>query len=259
MKSEDESLKFAIFSDVHANLPALESVLSSVDELGIRDIYCLGDLVDFAPWQNECIDLIRKRNIPVVCGNHDDRVAFDRTVTPLSWHSAREQISRLTAIEYSKSTLTPSNKEYLRTLPSSIKIDVGGGSVKFPILLVHASPTSLHEYIYEDHSECDLIRMLTDANVKAMITGHTHIAYVRHLSSIKDVLIVANTGAVGRIKKGQPNATWLEGEFKQGRLSLKIHVENYDVKKVAVAIKASDIPDYYAENIMRNSEVLHHP
>ncbi|WP_413733902.1 metallophosphoesterase family protein [Sodalis sp. RH21] len=53
--------QIAIFSDVHANLPALNAVLRDIDARGITDIFCLGDLVDFAPWPNEVIELIRKR------------------------------------------------------------------------------------------------------------------------------------------------------------------------------------------------------
>ncbi|STQ42505.1 Calcineurin-like phosphoesterase superfamily domain [Ewingella americana] len=70
--------QIAVFSDVHANLPALKAVLEDIDARQITEIYCLGDLVDFAPWPNEVIELVRQRQIPTVMGNHDDRVAFDR-------------------------------------------------------------------------------------------------------------------------------------------------------------------------------------
>ena len=40
-------------------------------------VFCLGDLVDFAPWPNEVIETIRQRRIPTLMGNHDERIAFD--------------------------------------------------------------------------------------------------------------------------------------------------------------------------------------
>src|SRR5471032_1038995 len=55
--------QIAIFSDVHANLPALKAVLSDIEARNITEMYCLGDLVDFAPWPNEVIDIIRERHI----------------------------------------------------------------------------------------------------------------------------------------------------------------------------------------------------
>ncbi len=58
--------RFAIFSDVHANVPALNAVLADIDRHGITRIYCLGDVVDFAPWPNEVIALLRERQIPVL-------------------------------------------------------------------------------------------------------------------------------------------------------------------------------------------------
>ncbi|HWW43426.1 metallophosphoesterase family protein, partial [Pedobacter sp.] len=57
-------IKIAVFSDVHGNLPALEAVLEDMERRGADQIYCLGDLVDFAPWNNEVIDRIRKQKIP---------------------------------------------------------------------------------------------------------------------------------------------------------------------------------------------------
>lgn len=73
-------IQIAIFSDVHGNLPALEVVLKDMDRRGIRQKFCLGDLVDFAPWGNEVIRKIRDQNIPCLMGNHDERIAFDMPV-----------------------------------------------------------------------------------------------------------------------------------------------------------------------------------
>lgn len=246
-------MRFAVFSDVHANLPALKAVLLSIEALGIDNIFCLGDLVDFAPWQNECIALIRERKIPVVCGNHDKRVAYNQEVTPLAWHSLSEQNARSSAINYSKSTLSPDNRVYLQALPFSLTVDVGDKHDPYPILFVHASTSSLSEYIYENHPVDDLLNRLHKENVKVIISGHTHIAYIRDISNGNEKFIIANTGAVGRIKKGQPKATWLEGHFENGALTLKIHETDYDLTEVTTAIISSDIPDYYAENLLLNS------
>ncbi|WP_447767167.1 metallophosphoesterase family protein [Sphingobacterium faecium] len=51
-------IQIAIFSDIHGNLPALKAVLADIDARKIKNTFCLGDLVDFAPWSNEVIESI---------------------------------------------------------------------------------------------------------------------------------------------------------------------------------------------------------
>ena len=71
-------MKLALFSDVHANLPALEAVLMDVDRREDLDaVYHLGDLVGYAPWPNETVALVRARGIQGVAGNYDSTVATD--------------------------------------------------------------------------------------------------------------------------------------------------------------------------------------
>src|SRR3954470_10655464 len=66
-------MRIAIFSDVHANLPALEGVLADIDAAGVAARYALGDLVGYAPWPNETLERLRAEDFPIVMGNYDDR------------------------------------------------------------------------------------------------------------------------------------------------------------------------------------------
>jgi len=245
--------RFAIFSDVHANLPALRAVLADIDKQGIEDCYCLGDVVDFAPWPNEVIDLLKARHIPVVYGNHDERVAFDKAISPMPWHSEEEQAARIAGINISKATVSAENMAWLRTLPMSLSLSVGSGDNPFHLLLVHASPHSVSEYIYADYDAALLAQMSVQYQYDAMVTGHTHCAYIRQLpGGYRGDFSVANCGAVGRIKPGQPQATWLYAEVSDGKLKMSIKRVNYDVAAVAQAIVDSNIPDFYAR------ELYHH-
>ena len=71
-------MRLAIFSDVHSNLPALTAVLANIAAVGVDDRYCLGDLVGYAPWPNETLDLLQREDIPIVMGNYDDGTGYDR-------------------------------------------------------------------------------------------------------------------------------------------------------------------------------------
>lgn len=64
-------MKVAVFSDVHANLIALEAFLKETD--GVADTYlCLGDVVDYGPWNDECLELVSQLpGITLLEGNHE--------------------------------------------------------------------------------------------------------------------------------------------------------------------------------------------
>jgi hypothetical protein len=59
-------VRLAVFSDVHSNLPALEAVLADIEAVGVDRVYCLGDLVGYAPFPNEVCALVRERGIETV-------------------------------------------------------------------------------------------------------------------------------------------------------------------------------------------------
>jgi predicted phosphodiesterase len=69
-------MRYALLSDVHANLPALDAVLRDIDARSdLAGRYHLGDLVGYAPWPNEVVAMIRDAAIPGVAGNYDSTVA----------------------------------------------------------------------------------------------------------------------------------------------------------------------------------------
>lgn len=72
------TVRYALISDIHANLPALEAVLDHIGQQpGIAATYHLGDLVGYAAWPNETVELLRGAGIPGVAGNYDSTVATD--------------------------------------------------------------------------------------------------------------------------------------------------------------------------------------
>jgi predicted phosphodiesterase len=65
-------VRYAVLSDIHANLPALEAALAAVGRLGVDAYLCLGDVVGYGAWPNECCDLIGRLDCLRVRGNHDE-------------------------------------------------------------------------------------------------------------------------------------------------------------------------------------------
>ncbi|WP_143305949.1 metallophosphoesterase family protein [Chitinophaga vietnamensis] len=235
--------RIAIISDIHGNLPALTAVLEDIRAFGADETYCLGDLTDAAPWHNEVIDLIRARNIPTIMGNHDERIAFDLPILPLQKHGEEERQARIAAINHTKATIHAAHRSYLSQLPHSMRFSLGGKN----FLLVHGSPASNDEYLYENHDASALQAMLQTHHADVMICGHTHHSYIRTLAKG----LVINTGSCGRTKEGDGKATYLRITANDEEIHYQLTKVNYDIAATAAGIMASPIPDFYAELLLR--------
>ena len=69
-------MRFAIFSDIHSNLEALEAVTADARRRRCTHFVCLGDVVGYNANPEECIALIRDLDCPVVKGNHDEQATL---------------------------------------------------------------------------------------------------------------------------------------------------------------------------------------
>jgi predicted phosphodiesterase len=248
--------KIAIFSDVHANLPALEAVLEDIDTWQPDTVVCLGDLVDFAPWPNETIAMIRKARILTVLGNHDERIATERPTLPLPKHSMEERRARACAIEWTRNAITPQNKEYLKSLPTSLTLKFPVGPRSRSILMTHAGPYSIDEYIYEDHPENILEEALSTSEVDVLVSGHTHLSYIREISN--STRIVMNVGSVGRTKEKISGAVYGRLTINDHGIKPEIIRIQYPITTTISAIRQSQIPSFYTEFLQKTPEDLPH-
>jgi len=103
-------MRFAIFSDIHSNLEALEAVVTDARERRCTHFVCLGDVVGYNASPRECIERVRELDCPVVKGNHDEQAAF-----PASSERFNELAER--AINWTREHLSEQDKEWLRSLP----------------------------------------------------------------------------------------------------------------------------------------------
>lgn len=246
--------RIAIISDIHGNLPALEVVLEDIKQRNIDQIYCLGDLVDFAPWHNEVIECIKELDIPCLMGNHDERIAFDYEVTPLAKHNPEERVARENGIKYTKESIKRENKEFLKTLPERFLLNFTISGKETKILLVHASIRSNDEYIYENHSLADVQSMLAQEKVDIIVMGHTHKPYVRHIEATEKspAGTLINCGSVGRSRENSPLATYLILHIDEEKIVPEIIKLEYPVNEVIKAIEESPIPNFYADFLKKD-------
>jgi predicted phosphodiesterase len=245
-------IQIAVFSDVHGNLPALEVVLKDIEKRGIRQRFCLGDLVDFAPWGNEVIEKIRNLNIPCLMGNHDERIAFNIPVVPLSKHSEEETNARFIAIDHSKKYITEENKKFLSELPFHLKLNYKVGEKYWNIQLVHSSLSSNDTYLYESEKDEIFTTMLKDSQSEVIVMGHTHLSFKKQFENKTWAI---NCGSVGRSKEENRLASYVIFTLDEEKITPEIIQIPYPIDETVRQIKESGIPDYYA-SFLKNENVL---
>lgn len=243
-------IKIAIFSDVHGNLPALEVVLNDIEKRGIQQKFCLGDLVDFAPWGNEVTEKIKNLNIPCIMGNHDERIAFDIPVIPLSKHSEEETAARFLAIDHSKKYITKENKIFLSELPFHLKLNYKVGKKHWNIQLVHSSLESNDTYLYELENDEVFQNMLEESQSDVIIMGHTHMSFAKYF----DGKWAINGGSVGRSREENRLASYVILTLDEEKITPEIIQLDYPLEEVAQEIEKSEIPNYYA-SFLRNEKL----
>ncbi len=158
-------MRYAVFTDVHANLEALEAVLAKIDELAQQEpidaIWFLGDLVGYGPNPNECIITLRKRTDVIIAGNHDWAAVGKIDLEDFS-AAAR------TSAEWTAEQLTEEHREFLTNLPERIALK--------ECTLVHGSPYGpLWEYLT---SEVLAERSFQYFTSRYCFVGHTHVPVI---------------------------------------------------------------------------------
>ena len=234
-------MRIAIFSDIHANILALNRVLEEIGKDSFDAVYCLGDLVGYGPRPNEVIETMRASGIQTVMGNYDDGVGHERGGCGCAYVTDEEKKNGQKSIEWTTEQVTPENKEYLRSLHERIEFTAEG----YRVLLVHGSPRRINEYLYMDRPEKSLHRMLESIDADVMVCGHTHNPYHR---IVKDIQII-NDGSVGKPKDGDPRACYAAIELGE-TINVEFRRVEYPIEVVAGEIREAGLPSAFADALL---------
>jgi putative phosphoesterase len=254
-------MKIALFSDIHANLPALEACLADIDNNSPDAVYCLGDLVGYNVWPNEVINIIKKRGIPTIAGNYDFGIGRSSDECGCAYKTDEEKAMGKISISYTNSIVRDEERRYLRTLPAHIRVEFQLNNDKMNLVLVHGSPRKINEYLFEDRDEKSLLRIMKDADADIMCFGHTHKPYHRSIEQVEEKTRyrhAINIGSVGKPKDGDPRGCYVLLEIDENvtntdKESVKVDFRRfeYDVEKAAKAIEASPLPNNYADMLRK--------
>lgn len=239
---------YALISDVHANLPALEAVLADIDTRPDVDaVHHLGDLVGYSPWPNEVVSLLRDRNVTGVAGNYDSTVAVDYPHCGCRYDDPRQEAFAHASYSWTCAHVSPETKKWLGQLPFRMDLRPLGGHCSGPrLVLIHGNPVLNTVYWTEDRSDDFCRKMTRQLGAKAgdvVAFGHTHKPWTRVVDDVRFV----NAGSVGRPKDGDWRAGYVLLELGAGEPEARIVRVEYDLARVTSAVCASELPDAFAE------------
>lgn len=216
--------KRAIISDIHGNLEALTAVLQDIDQQGISEICCLGDVIGYGPNPRECLDACRDFKFTLL-GNHDNGALFD----PDGFSNNAERAIFWTRNQLEDPSINGAQDrwDFLARLPRTVR----DGDLMF----VHGSPRSpLNEYVFpEDIYNQRKIERIFGFIQRICFQGHTHVPGVfaencrfyspseisNHYAFAEQKLMI-NVGSVGQPRDNDPRSSYVvlgdnEVEFRR--------------------------------------------
>jgi predicted phosphodiesterase len=241
-------MRYALISDIHANLPALEAVLADIESRqDTSATHHLGDLVGYAPWPNETVARLRDERISGVSGNYDSTVGADYKHCGCKYEDPRQEELSHISFAWTKQHCSPETKAYLLSLPFRIDLRPLGGHAAGPtVALVHGAPTLNTVYWTAARTDVFCVQMARLAGLRAgdvLCFGHTHLPWTRQVDGIHFV----NTGSVGRSKDGDPRAGYVVLDVGNGIPQVEFRRVDYDIERAMRAIRESDLPDEFAD------------
>ena len=241
-------MRYALLSDVHGNLHALDAVLADVDARpDVGAVYHLGDLVGYSSRPNEVVARLRARGVSGVAGNYDSTVAAGHAHCGCRSESPRQEELAHASYAWTRAAVTRGTRAYLGGLPFRIDLKPLGGHAAGPtVALVHATPTNNLVYVTADRPDAFLAKMAAQAGLRAgdvLCFGHTHTPWHRAVDGVHFV----NTGSVGRPKDGDARAGYVLLDVDADGVRVEVVRVAYDVEAAAAGVRAAGLPEELAD------------
>lgn len=241
-------MRYAILSDIHSNLEALEVVLREIDRLGVDRTVCLGDVVGYNASPNECVRIIRERGILSLMGNHD--AAACGLEEPVHFNP----IARA-AVLWTRSALEPDHGDALKGMPEQAPLTE-------TVRLAHGSLIHRDHYLTSYDGVLENARRMrqTRPRIQILFFGHTHIqiafvddgeevAVIRSPRfSIRDgSLYLVNPGSVGQPRDHDPRCGFLL--YDEEAQTVELIRLSYDIHACTKRILSAGLPRELADRL----------
>jgi len=226
-------LKILIVSDIHGNFFAFDTVRNQVPH---DMLVCCGDVVVDFPYPEECIRALKEMTSHCCIGNNDCFVAKDLTpsqhVKPpyLHYGAALDR-----TVELTQALISSESKTFLQGLPREHRFSVDG----IAFYLNHTGPDlPIYQYIHLDTPLTELLRIYQDIQADIIVTGHTHIPYVKKIGG----RLLINPGSIGESRDGDTRASYAVFDTETGQVELGRMA--YDTAQTIDRLKELNFPNY---------------
>ncbi|MDP7051988.1 MAG: metallophosphoesterase family protein [Verrucomicrobiota bacterium] len=238
-------MKYAILSDIHGNLEALETVLAHAKENGCDKYICGGDVVGYNANPSECMTMVREMEMPCVKGNHDEYVA-DESMDLTTFNPVAAA-----AVEWTREQLSADQLKWLKQLRYLRLID--------SFSVVHATMDGPRGWGYVQ-SKMDAAASFTYQTTPVCFHGHTHVpvaftedrldithSFYETVKVEDNKRYFINVGSVGQPRDGDPRAAYAIYDTEEAVIEL--HRLDYDLEKTQGKIRAAGLPDRLADRL----------
>lgn len=180
-------MKFGIISDIHGNLPALEAVLSELNQT-VDKIICCGDIIGIGGSPNEVITAVQNNCEYIIKGNHD-MYPFKGTLS-----STVGQVEKQVFFDET----TEAQQSWLYKLPSYLQVP------EHELLIAHSKPTKSESLGMKNGNAGvpprDYTACISTIDTASYVTlGHTHTQHKLDGAKFGHNVILINPGSVGGV------------------------------------------------------------
>ena len=248
-------MQVAVFSDIHANLPAFEAILRDSDEVGVEERWCLGDVVGYGAGPDLCIELARERCDVCLVGNHDLAVLGELDISTFSAAAAA-------AVEWTAENTSKRNLDFLTGLSALRHLARGGALPRVaagPGLGVRAlarpgcrlprGPGQAGQLRRPFARGPVLLHRRAGAGGESAAEARGWQAGAGTRLEIDEGRWLINPGSVGQPRDGDPRAAWLELDTDSWEATY--HRVGYDIERAAGAIEKAGLPDHLARRLFQ--------
>lgn len=230
-------MAYAVISDVHSNLHALQSVLNDIERRKIDEVYFVGDAVGYGPQPDRCLELLKENCRILVAGNHDWAVLGFTSIEYFNDNA-------VAAVIYTRNVMSDDNLDFLETF-KLVK-----SSAERDVFFVHATPLNPEHW--------DYLFSLKDAALnfeifkqKICFIGHSHTPVIIERKSTGEMQVhkerteidptsryIVNDGSVGQPRDGDSRAAYcvVDGPI------IEIVRIGYDIRKTQEEMAAAKLP-----------------
>lgn len=234
-------MRLAIFSDVHANLVALDAVLTDIQRQAVDQMVCLGDVAASGPQPHETIQRLLNLRPPIVMGNADAWL-----LEPEPYKGENALYRKVSEIDsWCASQLTQEDHNFIRSFQTTIEVPLLNEGT---LICYHGSPRRNTDIIAAGMTDEDLEPLLSGFQTLVMAGGHTHVQMLRRYRES----ILINPGSVGLGYEvdvsgdANRNVPWAEYailDWVAGSLGLTFRRVPLDLDLLRQAALQSDMPN----------------